>query len=154
MENNKKEFIWSDKVFADTKEFCDNILTKETFDNWSNLINPEHESYNPEIYKNMEMLSFDLGKKLYLEVTITNSFMSRMIYSLMYMQSSYAIELTKSDGVSRNKQNEVFGMKMDSIHFSNITSISEQDKQVLFDAQQIISKLTGYKPNNTDNEQQ
>ena len=83
------------------------------------------------------MLAYEPGKKLMLEITVTNTWMSRMLNMLIYSQSEFG-----KQSLSPNPKFEPLGFSVDSIHWAGIYSISDSEKAQINDTINLLrSKL-------------
>lgn len=122
-ETDFRKFEWSEKVYRDTLQFFEGILDYEQYTRWNNLCNPEHPTYDKEACNALNMLAYEPGKKLMLEITVTNTWMSRMLNMLIYSQSDFG-----KNQLSPNSKFEPLGFTVDSIHWAGIYSISDDEK--------------------------
>lgn len=84
---------------------------------------------NKDYAESLANLSFDKGRKLFLEVEITDTFMSQMIMTQMYSKST--------DGTNGMHS---MGMKINTIHFdfTSLAGFTENETQLLKQAAQLI----------------
>lgn len=127
-ETDFRKFEWSEKVYRDTLQFFAGILGYEQYTRWNNLCNPEHPTYDKEAGAALNMLAYEPGKKLMLEITVTNTWMSRMLNMLIYSQSEFG-----KNQLSPNPKFEPLGFTLDSIHWGSIYSISDSEKDQIND---------------------
>lgn len=136
-ETDFRKYEWSEKVYRDTLQFFDGILGYEQYTKWNNLCNPKHPTYDKEASNALNMLAYEPGKKLILEITITNTWMSRMLNMLIYSQSEFGKQL-----LSPKPKFEPLGFTLDSIHWGGIYSISDSEKAQINDTINLLrSKL-------------
>lgn len=117
---------WSEKSYQDTRNFFESIQNPEDYDKWANI-------KDSKLLQAFSHCVFPVGKKLMLEVEVTNSFMSRMLFNWMYSTSKYS-----NDNNLINKQNEIMGVHFIVMHYSHLSGFNSEEESILKRAAEII----------------
>lgn len=98
------------KAIEDSINFFEGVSeagVKESLENLSKI--------NQEDLDNMSMIYFTRGKKLWLEVTVEDSYMSSLLFKWLHNQS----------------RPHLMGCSLDSIHFSMPSEFTEEEKRAI-----------------------
>jgi hypothetical protein len=110
----------NEKARLDTEQLLSEYRTAEGLQNmWDRLTNMEDPEEIKRAKEAFSSMAFNKGRKLWIEVTVEDSYISGVLYSWLFVKSKFD-----------KKPLHALGCSVDSIHFSPV-GFTDEEKRAL-----------------------
>lgn len=132
-----KELVINDRVVSDMQQFIDNyknsaVSSEEKFQQLGERIEAD-----PKLKEVFNTTSFEVGRTLWIELNIIDTYHSQLLMDWMYSKSKYLVDNPDS---TQNGSLALFGSIVQAIHWQSPNNkLTSEEAQTL---KHLISKVT------------